>query len=63
MGDPARGDISVSESSRKNMKIAGEFLNKCGGCQMMGEFLNKNIPKIFHREIDYIWNDIGDWKC
>tara|TARA_Y100001935_G_scaffold237960_1_gene223908 strand:+ start:644 stop:1480 length:837 start_codon:yes stop_codon:yes gene_type:complete len=58
-GDPARGDISVSESSRKNMKIAGEFLNKCGGNQLMSSFLHYNIPKIFHREIEYIWDGIG----
>lgn len=62
-GDPSRGDISVSEDSRKNMKIAGEFLNKCGGNKLMEEFINKNIPKIFHREIEYIWNGIGEWNC
>jgi hypothetical protein len=62
-GDPYRGDISVSESSRQKMKIAGVFLNECGGSQLMLMFLHQNIPEIFHREIDYIWNGIGDWEC
>ena len=62
-GDPSRGDISVSEESREKMKLAGKFLSKCGGNKLMSGFLHQNIPKIFHREIDYIWDDIGDWKC
>jgi hypothetical protein len=59
--DPGRGDY-FDESNRKHMKLAGEFLYKYGGNELMSSFLH-NIPKIFHRDIDYIWNDIGDWKC
>ena len=61
--DPYRGDILVSEYNKKNMKLAGEFLSKIGGSSLMHKFMHQNIPKIFHREIDYIWNNIGDWKC
>lgn len=62
-GDPSRGDICVSEASREKMKIAGEFLHKSGGKQLMFNFVYNKIPQIFHREIDYIWDGIGDWKC
>ena len=61
--DPSRGDISVSEESREKIKLAGKFLSKCGGNKLMSGFLHQNIPKIFHREIDYIWDDISDYKC
>lgn len=60
--DPERGDY-YNKENRKYMKIAGEFLNKEGGINNMSNFLHCYIPKIFHRDVDNIWDGIGDWKA
>ena len=57
------GNIIASETNKKNLKLAGEFLYKLGGCYYMSSFLKTNIPKIFHREIDMYWDGIGEWKA
>lgn len=54
-----------NEENNKYMKIAGEFFYKFDNNEIdfMSRYLNNQIPKIFQRRIDYIWNGIGSWEC
>jgi hypothetical protein len=61
--DPQRGDFSNDEND-KLMKLAGNFFLKYdGNTNLMHYYLNNEIPIIFHRQIDYLWDGIGDWKA
>jgi hypothetical protein len=53
------------EENNKYMKIAGEFFYKLSNNEtdFMSRYLDFQIPKIFQRRIDYIWDGIGNWKC
>ena len=61
--DSLNGDY-YNENNRKLMIEAGNELNKEGGMKSMHDDLVWSfIPKRYHREIDYLWNGIGEWKC
>lgn len=53
------------EENNKYMKIAGEFFYKLSNNEtdFMSRYLDFQIPKIFQRRIDYIWDGMGNWKC
>ena len=60
--DPANGDFS-SEENTKLMKEAGELLDKEGGfLSMHDDLVWSFIPNRYHREIDLMWDGIGDWQ-
>lgn len=61
--DPQCGDYSNDENN-KLIILAGNFLLKYNeNTDLMYYYLNKQIPQIFHRQIDYLWDGIGDWKA
>ena len=61
--DSLNGDY-YNEDNRKLMIEAGNELNKEGGfASMQYNLVWSFIPKRYHREIDYMWNGIGEWRC
>jgi hypothetical protein len=62
--DPINGDNYNENKKKQHMiKEAGEILNKKGGLEAMhNAYLWYYVPKKYKREIDYLWDGIGEWK-
>ena len=59
--DPINGDY-YDKDNRKLMIEAGNELNSEGGMNSMKDNLVwAFIPKRYHREIDHLWDGIGEW--
>lgn len=58
--NPIDGDYS--EENRKRMVEAGELLNKDGGSATIHEVMELWVPKRYQREIDGMWDGIGQWR-
>ena len=58
------GDYN-DEENNKNMRIAGEFFYKYdeNNIYFMVKYIENQVPKIFQRRIEYIWDWIGSWRC
>jgi hypothetical protein len=61
--DPVCGDYSDKENTEL-MKEAGRLLNEDGGLSSMHDGLVWSfVPRRYHREIDLMWDNIGEWKA
>ena len=58
------GDYN-DEENNKNMRIAGEFFYKYdeNNIDFMVKYIENQVPKLFQRRIEYIWDGIGSWRC
>lgn len=53
-----------AEKFRRDIRTAGEMLHAIGGMEKMHDgLLWSFIPRRYHRDIDYIWDGIGEWRC
>ena len=61
--DPLNGDY-YSEENNKLIEDAGELLYEYGGMDEMLYIMNEwdFIPKRYKGSIDYLWDEIGEWK-
>lgn len=59
--DRINGDFYSKEHNNK-IKNAGELLNEYDGTSVMYDVLMDWVPKRYRREIDMIWDGIGDWS-
>lgn len=60
--DEIEGDYYDEENNIK-MRKAGEILHNIGGLNYMNTTLLSFIPRRYRRNVDYIWDGIGTWKC
>ena len=64
--DPINGDYA-SEDNNNLLREAGNILNDCGGINNMREcveyFVIPFIPRRYRRDIDMLWDNIGDWRA
>lgn len=46
----------------EQVRAIGEDLNRWGGMALM-QAVSDRIPSYDHRDIDYAWDGIGQWRC
>ncbi|ATZ81094.1 endopeptidase-like protein [Bodo saltans virus] len=59
--DKINGDY-YSVDNNNNVKNGGMLLHKSGGISAMHDVLMTWIPKRYRREIDIVWDGIGEWR-
>ena len=61
--DPENGDYS-NDKNDELVKDAGKLLYEYDKMEgMRDDLVWSFIPKRYRRNIDYLWNGIGDWLC
>ncbi len=62
-GDPPFSPFfDRNDQALQEVRSVGKTLNEIGGFKLMSTVCNA-IPEYHRRELDFAWNDIGNWRA